>query len=110
MNDQLCAMHVEPSHGSLLVRLSGEIDLSNSNRLHEQLEHTIEGWSTVSIDLTGIEYLDSQGLRVIKQLCDKVARDGTELRLIAPRKSLARQVLEMVRMGDYTEIRDALER
>jgi anti-sigma B factor antagonist len=109
MNDQFVSMKIEPSNGSLLVRLSGEIDLSNSRQLHQQLESVVEGWRRVVIDLAEIKYLDSQGLRLIKQLGNKVDNDGTELLLIAPPDGFARQVLEMARMSDYIEIRDALE-
>ena len=107
MSDQLCSLQFERSNGSLLVRLSGEIDLSNSDDVHQRLETVIDGCSTVLIDLTEITYLDSQGLRLIKQLSTKVERDGIELQLIAPPNSFARQVLELTRMSDYTEIRDA---
>jgi anti-anti-sigma factor len=109
MNDQLVSIQLERANGSLLVRLSGEIDLSNSDQLQQQLESAIEGSDLVVIDLTEIEYLDSQGLRLIKQLCNQVDRDGSELRLVAPPDSIARQVLEMARMSDYVEIRDSLQ-
>ena len=109
MSDQFVSVQFERSNGSLLMRLSGEIDLSNSRQLHQQLESVVEGWSRVVIDLAEIKYLDSQGLRLIKQLCNKVDNDGTELQLVAPPDGFARQVLEMARMSDYVEIRDALE-
>ncbi|HEY4348745.1 MAG TPA: STAS domain-containing protein [Gaiellaceae bacterium] len=106
MNDQLLSIQIERADDSLLVRLSGEIDLSNSDRLHQQLENAVDGWRSVVIDLTEITYLDSQGLRLIKQLCNKANRDQTELQFVAPPTSFARQVLEMAQMSDYTEIRD----
>ena len=109
MSDQLVSIKTERSNGSLLVRLRGEIDLSNSHQLHQQLELVVEGWPRVVLDLAELEYLDSQGLHLIKQLCDKVDKDGAELQVVAPPDSFARQVLEMARMGDYVEIRDALE-
>lgn len=109
MNDQLVSIQIEQSNGLLLVRLSGEIDLSNSDQLHQQLESAVEGWPRVVIDLAGIEYLDSQGLRLIKQLCAKAGREGTELQFVTPPDSFARQVLDMAHMSDYTEIRDNLE-
>jgi anti-anti-sigma regulatory factor len=59
--------------------------------------------------LAEIEYLDSEGLHLIKQLCDKGDRDGTEFQFVAPPDSFARQVLEMTRMSAYIEIRDSLE-
>ena len=109
MNDQLVSIQTEQANGSVLVRLSGEIDLSNSEQLQRQLEDAVEGWPRVVVDLAEIRYLDSQGLRLIKRLCDKVEKDGTELQLIAPPDSFARQVLEMARMSDYIEIRDTPE-
>jgi anti-anti-sigma factor len=109
MTDQLATMEVEPSDGSLLVRLRGEIDLSNANQMQRQLENTIEGYPLVVVDLTKIEYLDSQGLRLIKQICDKSDREDIVLKLIAPSTSIARKVLDIARMSDRVEIRDALE-
>jgi anti-anti-sigma factor len=109
MNDQLATMELEPSEGSLLVRLHGEIDLSNANQMQQQLEKAIGGYPRVVVDLTKIEYLDSQGLRLIKQICDKSDREHTMLKLIAPSTSIARQVLDIARMSEYVEIRDAVE-
>jgi anti-anti-sigma factor len=109
MNDQLVSIQIERSNESLLVRLSGEIDLSNSHELHQQLETAVEGSARVVIDLAEITYLDSQGLRLIKQLCNKADKDGTEVQLVAPPAGFARQVLDMARMGDYIEICDAHE-
>jgi anti-sigma B factor antagonist len=109
MNDQLVSIQFERGNGSLLIRLSGEIDLSNSDQVHQQLESAIEGSTPIVIDLTEIKYLDSQGLRLIKQLWNQVEKDGRELRLVAPPNSVARQVLDMARMSDYVEIRDSLQ-
>jgi anti-sigma B factor antagonist len=109
MNDEFVSIQIEPSDGSLLVRLRGEIDLSNADPVHRQLESAVEGWPRVIIDLAEIEYLDSQGLRLVKQLCAKAGREGTKLELVAPPGHFARQVLEMTRMSDYAEIHDTLE-
>ena len=107
MNDQLASIQLERANGSLLVRLSGEIDLSNSDTLHQQLESAVEGCALVVIDFAEVKYLDSQGLRLVKQLCNKARKDGIELELVAPPDSFSRQVLEMARMSDYVVIRDA---
>ena len=109
MNNQLATMQLEQSEGSVVVRLLGEIDLSNAQQIHQQLETAIEGYARVTVDLTKIDYLDSQGLRLIKQISDKVKRENTELKLVAPPTSVARPVLDMARMTDHVEIRDALE-
>jgi anti-anti-sigma factor len=109
MSDELATMRLDRSEGSLVVHVSGEIDLSNAQELHRQLESRIGSHSRVIVNLADVEYLDSQGLRLIMQLCSKVDRDQTELSLVAPPGGVARQVLELARMHDYVEIRDALE-
>jgi anti-anti-sigma factor len=109
MSDQLVSMRTERFEGSLIVHLSGEIDLSNASRIHRELEVSVAGWPDVVIDLTQIEYLDSQGLRLIRQLINDAEANGTSLQLVAPPSSFARQVLEIAKLNDYIEIRDSLE-
>ncbi len=109
MTDQLLAIRYEQLDASLLVRLSGEIDLSNAPEVHHELERAVQDRPRVVIDLAEVEYLDSQGLRLIKKLNDNVKSNGGELQLIAPPDTFARQAFEMARMGDFIQIRDALE-
>jgi anti-anti-sigma factor len=109
MKDELVSTHIERANGALVVRLRGEIDLSNAQELRHQLENTLAGSPRVLLDFSEIAYLDSQGLRLIKQLVDKVDGEGTRLQLVAPPGSFARQVLEMAQMSDYVEIRDTLD-
>jgi anti-anti-sigma factor len=109
MTDQLATMRLERSEGPLVICLSGEIDLSNADQVHRDLETTIQGCPRVILDLTELEYVDSQGLRLIRQICTKARRDGIELTLVAPPGSASRQVLDMARMDDYVEICSVLE-
>ena len=108
MNEQLITTKSQRSNGSLVVQLSGEIDLSNAHEVQRRLEEAIQGAHSVVIDLSEIGYLDSQGLRVIKQLVNRAARHGTRLQVVAPPDSFARQVLEITQMSDFFEIRDTL--
>ena len=75
MSDQLLSTRFERSDGSLLVRLSGEIDLSNSHAVASTSSKApSKADARVVIDLTEIKYLDSQGLRLIKQLVEQGRR------------------------------------
>ena len=109
MSDQLLAIHLEQLDTSLLVRLSGEIDLSNATEVQHELEHAVQDQPRVVIDLAEVEYLDSQGLRLIKKLYDNLRSSGGELQLIAPPDTFARQAFDMARMSDFIQIRDTLE-
>ena len=108
MSDELLSTEIERSNDTLIVHLRGEIDLSNANELQQQLEEALRGSPRAVIDLTEIAYLDSQGLRLIKQLVDRAGREGTQLQVVAPPDTFPRQVLELAQMSAYIEIRDAL--
>ena len=109
MSDQLLAIRYEQLDTSLLVRLSGEIDLSNAHEVQHELERAVQDQPRVVIDLAEVEYLDSQGLRLIKKLYDTVKSSDGDLQLIAPPDTFARQAFDMARMSDFIQIRDAFE-
>jgi anti-anti-sigma factor len=109
MNEQLVHIEQERRDGCLILRLSGEIDLSNTELVEWRVGLALEGWSRVVIDLAGIDYIDSQGLRLLNQLSNRLARENTKLELVAPRNGVARDLLEMTRLGDEIEIRDAID-
>jgi anti-anti-sigma factor len=67
-----------------LVRLNGDIDLSNINDLQQRLELTADGSLNVVLDLTGVSYLDSQGLRLIKRLHERAELRGSVFATVAP--------------------------
>jgi anti-sigma B factor antagonist len=108
VKDDLVSTEVERSNGRLIVHLSGEIDLSNAQELQQELENALQGSPQVVIDLTGVAYLDSQGLRLIKRLANKASGEGIELHVVAPPDNFARQVLDLAQMSDYVGIRDTV--
>jgi anti-sigma B factor antagonist len=64
---------VEPgSAGCARVSLSGELDLSTSPVLRSTLDELIaSGPTTISLDLTGLAFIDSIGLRSITSSADR---------------------------------------
>jgi anti-anti-sigma factor len=109
MNDQLVRVDEDRSGGDVVVRLSGEIDLSNVDRVGQQLDAAIEGCTRVVVDLSAIEYIDSQGLRLLSRLANKLAEQDATLEVVAPPDGVARDVLELTRMSDDIPVRDALD-
>ena len=51
--------------------LVGEVDLSNADALLACLEPTASGAQTVVLDLTGLTFMDSSGIRVLVLLLQK---------------------------------------
>jgi stage II sporulation protein AA (anti-sigma F factor antagonist) len=105
-SDQMAGIDQEQRNGWLLLRLSGEIDLSNSQHLRERIEQATLGSRQVMIDLAEVEYIDSQGLRLLTSLAGVLALRGSTLRLVAPPGSFSRGVLDLTRVSDDIEVRD----
>ena len=81
--------------GVVKVSLQGELDLASARQMEEHFASIDEqGPSRVVIDLSGLVFIDSSGLRVLL-LADARARDrGYELVLL-PRQEPVQRVFEM---------------
>jgi anti-anti-sigma factor len=109
MSDELAMVQREVLDGVVVVRLRGEIDLSNVEDLHGRIHREVRGAPLAVVDLSAIEYIDSQGLRLLKRLSDQLDAEGSRLEVVAPPDSIARDVLDMTRMSDDITVRDAFE-
>jgi anti-anti-sigma factor len=107
MTDPLVQMSSE-SHGDrLIIRLSGEIDLSNADDLQPQIEGRVGDCRDVVVDLAAVGFIDSRGLRLLNRLAATLAANGGTFELVAPPGSVARDVLDITRMSDEIPVRDA---
>ena len=67
------------------LSLSGELDIASAPRLEEVAREAIApAISTLVVDLGGITFIDSSGLRALIALNDLGAEEGVTLELIAP--------------------------
>ena len=107
MNDQLVQLSREQHHDVVIVRLRGEIDLSNADELQPRIERMVGDSREVVLDLTEILFIDSRGLRLLHRLATMLAANGGTLELVAPPDSVARDVLEITRMSDEIPVRDS---
>ena len=108
MTDPPPLMQTDGEDGRVVVRLTGEIDLSNVDGLEARIDEAISDVREVVIDLTAIDFIDSRGLRLLKRVSAVVAgRDGT-LVVVAPASSIARSVLDMTGMSQELVVRDAI--
>jgi anti-anti-sigma factor len=108
VTEELASVELEQRNGQLLLRLRGEVDLSNVDRLQQRIERAVEGAEQVVIDLTEVDYIDSQGLRLLKRVETKLAESGSALELVAPPTSVARSVLDLTGLSAELCVRDAL--
>jgi len=85
--------------GRTIASLSGEIDLSNAAEIEQQLLRATQDTNTLTLDLTGLDYLDSRGMAVIQHLADRHTNGDLLLAIIASPDSIAHDVLTITHIA-----------
>lgn len=81
------------------ARVSGPVDGSTAERLVKQLLTACRGGTLpITIDLTGITYLASSGVRAIYQVRERLVEHHQDLTILATAGSSAQNLLELVRL------------
>jgi anti-anti-sigma factor len=79
-----------------VVALVGEVDLSNVDQIDAGLRAAVPGSAAgLVLDLSGVDYLDSTGLRLLFRLAREMRDRQQELQLVVPTTSRLRRVLEL---------------
>jgi anti-anti-sigma factor len=92
--------------GCAIVTVRGEIDLSNADEIQLRIYHAIANADDVVLDLTPLEFLDSQGLRVVFSLHERITKRGGSFVVIAPGHSPAGHLLALLQAGDVLTVRE----
>ena len=93
-----------------LVTLEGELDLLATSELEPELDRLAEepGLDTVALDLRGLEFLDSSGLRLVVVTERRLREAGRRLVLVRGPQPVQR-VFEITRMTERLDFVDAPE-
>jgi anti-sigma B factor antagonist len=75
-------IEVQERDSSVLVRLSGEIDLGAVEAIETELLPLEDRFPNVILDLRGVTFLDSTGLRGIVSADARARKNGFELKII----------------------------
>jgi len=87
------AIIVIPGNPTTVV-LKGELDMATAPELSQRLEEVAAaGLHTVRLDLSELEFMDSQGIKVLLQARETVQSQGGRLTVDSPQPLVAR-VLE----------------
>jgi anti-anti-sigma factor len=88
-----------------VVRLRGEIDLSNADALAEVAEGAVPNSAKgLVLDLSGVTYLDSTGLRLIFRLARRLGDRQQALRLVVPEGARIARVLTFAGVSTVAEV------
>jgi anti-anti-sigma factor len=82
---------IRDGDGSIRIVVRGELDLGSSERLEAALLQA--GESSLLVDLRGLTFMDSTGVRTLLQATEDAGREGRELRFLVPTDGDARMTL-----------------
>ena len=102
-------VHVEGGVDWPVVRLTGEVDLSNVGSLTGLVEGAVTNAAFgLVLDLSEVSYLDSTGLRLVFQLSRELQGRQQQLRLVVPPDSLIWRVLRLSGVPSVLQVSDRL--
>lgn len=88
-----------------VVRLRGEIDLSNADALGEAAAGAVPNSAAgLVLDLSGVTYLDSTGVRLVFRLARRLGDRQQALRLVVPDGARIARVLDLSSVRTVAEV------
>ena len=98
------------SAGDAVIALAGELDLSGAPALDEEIARLAsdDGVRRVVLDLRGLGFLDSSGLRVVALAARRLDGAGRSLTLVRGSETVQR-VFEITRMEERLHFVDSAE-
>ena len=109
---ELATLEFGQAERATVATIGGEVDLSNADRLLDELMARVGTAPWLILDLTRCSYLDSAGLRMIARVDVRCRTVGSGLRLVVDPGGSIDRVLAMTHMGEVLTVdrllRDAL--
>ncbi|THI96903.1 STAS domain-containing protein [Nocardioides sp.] len=82
-----------------IVRVRGEIDLSNAAEVRDAIGAAVpDATTSIVLDLSDTAYLDSAGIAMIFRLAERLGYNRQELRLVVPPDAPIRAVIRLTQM------------
>ncbi len=95
-------------NGIFIVFVEGEVDAVTCDELQQKIDDLIEkGASSILLDLAGVDYISSAGLRVLLSTAKKLYSKGV-FAISRPKPTVA-EILEMVGLASVISVYDDLE-
>jgi anti-sigma B factor antagonist len=106
---ELATIEFGQAERATIATIGGEVDMSNADRLLDELMARVGTTPWLVLDLTRCSYLDSAGLRMIARVDVRCRTVGSGLRLVVDPGGSIDRVLAMTHMGEVLTV-DALLR
>jgi anti-sigma B factor antagonist len=92
MNDagELLKITREQNDGTVVLRLVGELDIASAPRLEAEFGAAAPLAGRVMVDLSGVEFIDSSGLRALLAVAGRAREQDRELSIRRPSAEVQR--------------------
>lgn len=98
---------VERLTGSAVVRVTGDLDVTTVPDLRLELNALLDGTTDVTVDLSGVSFLDATGLGVLVGAHRRAGRHGVAFELRDPPHRI-RRLLAVTRLDRVLRITSSL--
>ncbi|HEX6458379.1 MAG TPA: STAS domain-containing protein [Thermoleophilaceae bacterium] len=106
---EMASLIVERHDDLPVVRLAGEVDISNASRLERDISDVAPNDDPgLVLDLSETEYLDSAGIRILFELAERLNGRRQRLALVVPDESLIRHSLLVTGVDKAIALRDTV--
>jgi anti-sigma B factor antagonist len=101
------SISAEDRDGRAHLSLRGELDLATAPELEELLNSRVDSGQEVVVDLRGLEFMDSSGIRVLVAAHARAGRTGTRVVVVRPgRDSAVAKIVEVSGLDGELNILD----
>jgi anti-anti-sigma factor len=106
---ELALARASEREGTIVVTITGEIDLSNIDGIREIIDVQPNTGDGLVVDLAGVEYLDSTALSLLHDLALRLRQRAQQLVVVSPSDSPPRRVLDLTALYLNAPLVDDLE-
>jgi anti-anti-sigma factor len=106
MTESLVDIQVEDMKRVELVTITGRIDSSNASQFDSVLKEVSERKNNVVLDMSGVEYISSAGLRAMVALLRETKKKKGDVRLADPSPRVV-EVLALAGLNSLFQVYDS---
>ena len=103
MAEETIAFQTSEKNGWTLWAVKGRLDRLTAQEAGEKADNIFSATQKLAVDMSGLEYLSSAGIRVLLKLTKQAKAEGREFALVAP-AGMVKVVLAESRMDMFVTI------
>jgi anti-anti-sigma factor len=103
MGDNTIGLRTSEKNGWTLLCVEGRLDRLTAQDAGEKADNVLAATQKLAVDMSGLEYLSSAGIRVLLRLTKQAQAEGKAFALVAP-SGMVKVVLAESRMDMFATI------